>query len=91
MSHYISSLGIDRQEVVPNFSHIIEMAISVHEGLHHFDIIGCDITLNKQKEPVLIEYNVYWPGIIIPQYCHGPLFGELTEELIDYLKYKPKK
>ncbi len=87
----ISNLGIARQEVVPSFDRIIETAISVHEGLHHFDLIGCDITLNKQEEPVLIEYNVYWPGIIIPQYCHGPLFGDLTEELIFHLKRKPKK
>lgn len=87
----ISNLGIARQEIIPHFSSVIETAITVHEGLQHFDLVGCDITLNKQGEPVLIEYNVYWPGIILPQYCHGPLFGDLTGELISQLKRKPKK
>lgn len=87
----ISDLGVTRQEAIPNFSRIIETAIDVHSRLHHFDFVGFDFTVNKQMEPILIEYNVYWPGIIIPQYCHGPLFGDLTEDLISRIKDKPKK
>ena len=86
-----SDFGITRQEIIPNFNRIIETAIAVHSGLHHFDFVGFDFTVNKQQEPIMIEYNVYWPGIIIPQYCHGPLFGDLTEELLSELKNKPKK
>lgn len=84
-------MGISELVVIPDYTKIVDTAIKVHEGLQHFDLVGCDITLNNQREPVLIEYNVYWPGIILPQYCHGPLFGELTEELIFQLKDKPKK
>lgn len=87
----ISNLGINNQRTIPNFDRIIEAAKMVHERLHHFDLIGCDFTLNTMAEPILIEYNVYWPGIILPQYCNGPLFGELTEELVYHLKNKPKK
>lgn len=86
-----SDLGITRQERIPNFNRIIETAIHVHSGLHHFDFVGFDFTVNKQEEPIMIEYNVYWPGIIIPQHCHGPLFGDLTEELLSEIKNKPKK
>lgn len=87
----VVEMGISEQVVIPDYTKIVDTAIKVHEGLQHFDLVGCDITLNNQREPVLIEYNVYWPGIILPQYCHGPLFGELTEELIFQLKDKPKK
>ena len=87
----ITNLGIKEQKPIPSFSDVVETAIAVHKRLEHFDFVGFDFTINQQKEPVLIEYNVYWPGIIIPQYCHGPLFGELTEELIFQLKNKPKK
>ncbi|MBR3381738.1 MAG: hypothetical protein IKG85_01690 [Clostridia bacterium] len=87
----ISDLGIEKQMDIPNFSKIIDTALTVHEGLQHFDIVGFDITLDRHKEPVLIEYNVYWPGIILPQYCNGPLFGDLTEEVIIQLLSKSKK
>lgn len=87
----ISQLGIQRQRIIPNFKCIIDTAFSVHEGLQHFDLIGCDITIDENEKPILIEYNVFWPGIIIPQYCHGPLFGDLTEEVIFTLKNMPKK
>ncbi len=86
-----SILGIGNREIIPVFDRIIDTAIAVHEGLHHFDLVGCDITVDQQGDPVLIEYNVYWPGIIIPQYCHGPLFGDLTEELLSQLKKKSPK
>lgn len=87
----ISSLGIDVQPIIPCFERVIETAKNVHNGLHHFDLIGCDFTVDIKGEPILIEYNVYWPGIILPQYCHGPLFGDLTEELIQTLKNRPQK
>ena len=87
----MSYLGISCQEMIPNFDSVIETALSVHEGLQHFDLIGCDITVDKGGTPILIEYNVFWPGIIIPQYCHGPLFGDLTEEVIYNLTKMPKK
>lgn len=87
----ISGLSIQAQKTIPNFSSIIDTALYVHNGLHHFDLVGFDFTINKELEPIMIEYNVFWPGSIIPQYCHGPLFGELTEELINQLKNKPKK
>ncbi len=54
-----SILGIDNRKVIPDFDKIIDTAIAVHEGLHHFDLIGCDFTVDQQGEPVLIEYNVY--------------------------------
>lgn len=89
--HSISDLRVYEQERIPGFGKIIDIATSVHEGLQHFDLVGCDFTIDQHEEPILIEYNVFWPGIIFPQYCHGPLFGELTDELISYLENKPKK
>lgn len=87
----ITKVGIDFANKIPDFQKVIDMALFVHSGLHHFDLIGCDISVTSDGEPVLIEYNVYWPGIIIPQFCHGPLFGDLTEEVMFTLQRMPKK
>ena len=85
------NMGGDKILQIPNFDKVIQMGIEIHEGLHHFDLIGSDITVDKSGTPVMIEYNVYWPGPIFPQYCNGPLFGQYTEELIDTLKRRAIK
>lgn len=87
----IGTVGVAEKNTIPNFHKVIDLAIHIHRGLHHFDLIGCDITLDTKGEPILIEYNVYWPGIIIPQFCHGPLFGDLTDEVLEALQNTPKK
>lgn len=76
---------------IPNFSKVIQLGMEIHEGLHHFDLVGSDITVDKNGQPIMIEYNVFWPGPIFPQYCNGPLFGQFTEELIYCLKSRPVK
>ena len=87
----LTSLGIEENLYIPNFNKVIDMAIEIHKGLHHFDLVGSDITLNRSGDPIMIEYNVYWPGPIYPQYCNGPLVGEYTEELLKTIrKYSVK-
>ncbi|MBQ6272833.1 MAG: hypothetical protein IJK63_01260 [Oscillospiraceae bacterium] len=76
---------------IPNFDKVIQMGMEIHNGLHHFDLVGSDITVDKNGTPIMIEYNVFWPGPIFPQYCNGPLFGEYSEELIETLKKRAKK
>ena len=75
---------------IPNFDKVIQLGMEIHDGLHHFDLIGSDITVDKNGTPIMIEYNVFWPGPVFPQYCNGPLFGQFTEELIDTLVKRPK-
>ena len=75
---------------IPNFDKVIQLGMEIHDGLHHFDLVGSDITVDKDGTPIMIEYNVFWPGPVFPQYCNGPLFGQFTEELIDTLVKRPK-
>lgn len=68
----------------------IDKAIKFVERLHtshlpHLSFVGWDIAINKYNEPVLIEANLKWPGIHFEQLCSGlPLFGDRTDEVIDY-------
>ena len=52
-------------------------------------LIGWDICIDKNNEPVAIEVNSSQPGIFGEQLCTGPIFGDRTQEVIDYLKQKP--
>lgn len=51
-------------------------------------LIGWDICIDEHNNPVLIEVNSSQPGIIGEQILNGPIFGERTQEVIDYCKSK---
>lgn len=91
VSFPVSKLGIEKKIKIPNHDKVIEMAIQIHEGLQHFDFVGSDITIDQEGNPVMIEYNVFWPGITIPQICNGPLFGKYTEEALYQIMRSPRK
>lgn len=54
-------------------------------------LIGWDICFNQDNEPVIIELNSSQPGVIGEQLCTGPIFGERTQEIIDYCNKKEFK
>ena len=76
------TMGGNQVLQIPNFDKVIQLALEIHEGLYHFDLVGSDITVDRNGNPIMIEFNIGSPGPIFPQYCNGPLFGDYTEELI---------
>lgn len=74
---------------IDNFSKVEELALNLHSNMPNIGIIGWDIALDHNDSPVLIEANTIWPGIAIEQLCTGPIFGDRTEEVIDYVKHHP--
>lgn len=50
--------------------------------------IGWDIAINEKGEPIIIELNSSQPGVIGEQLVAGPIFGNRTQEVIDYCKSK---
>lgn len=67
---------------VPCLDKMNDFAIRAHERLPFFDLIGWDIALNDQGEPVMIEYNVI-PNFAGPQQIGGPLFENYIDEIMD--------
>jgi len=48
--------------------------------------IGWDVCIDEEQGPVIIELNSSQPGIFVEQMCTGPIFGDRTEEVIEYCK-----
>lgn len=65
---------------IPSYQLLLETIDRAHKKVPHFRIIGWDFSIDKEEEPVLIEYNGA-PGL--NQVSCGPLFGHLTEEVLD--------
>ena len=66
--------------VVPSFARARELVCRAAAGMGHFRLLGWDIAIDAEGEPVLIEYNVI-PGQ--NQTTCGPTFGDMTETVLE--------
>lgn len=73
---------------IPNFDKVLDFAKEAHLHIAPCQIVGWDIALDENNQPVLIEDNIDCPGITYEQATSGPFFGSYTDEIIDYLKFK---
>jgi len=64
------------------FESIKGFAINMHKELLYFDLVSWDIAINKDEEPILIEYNLRYQSISNHQVANGPLFGDLTDDVL---------
>lgn len=71
--------------VLPGYKNVIDTVKREHKKLPYFQIIGWDFAINKEEQPVFIEFNVCpWQN----QLTCGPTFGDMTEEILDYVLSK---
>ena len=71
---------------LPSFDKVKEMAQRLHRKLPYFNIIGWDIAIEENGEPILIEYNTntgLYPS------CLATSFGKHTERIISELWARP--
>jgi D-alanine-D-alanine ligase-like ATP-grasp enzyme len=59
---------------------VLDAIKRAHKDIPHFRIIGWDFSIDEVGDPVLIEYNGA-PGM--NQVSCGPLFGDLTESVLN--------
>lgn len=59
----------------------------------HFRLVGWDIAINNNNEPVIIEANLTMSGMDVIETICGPLFGEYTDQVLEevFLKKHNKK
>ena len=50
----------------------------------YFGIISWDFAVNENGMPILIEYNLGYPDVMIYQMNNGALFGDKTEDVLKY-------
>ena len=53
-------------------------------------LISWDFAIGEDGEPILIEVNLTYGGVVIHQLCNGPIFGDLTERVLNEI-YKSGK
>ncbi len=84
-----SATGIKYADVkIEGFADLINFVENVHRKyLPNMGFVGWDFALDDQDEPVFIECNLAFPGIMFEQICSSsPIFAERTEEVYAYTK-----
>ena len=80
-----SGITLDGYQL-PSYDKAIEMVKRLHLKLPFFDIVGWDVAIQEDGEPVLIEFNSN-PGL--SQSAFGSGMGEYTERIIKELWPRP--
>lgn len=71
------------EHYVPGFDKLILLAEHLHNRFVVFSrLISWDFAVDADGNPILIEMNATHGGISFHQMCNGPLFGEMTKEVI---------
>ena len=76
--------GINFDEIViPNFDKCIKLVKNLAPRFYNISkLISWDLSIGKDGEPILIEFNLSYGDLAIHQTTNGPIFGELTEEVL---------
>lgn len=69
--------------IVPSYDKAIELVKVAHPRIANFRLVSWDISIDKDGEPVLIEANMRKGSINFHQFNNGPLFGDLTKQVLD--------
>lgn len=75
----------------PSYEKATALVKKAHPLLAHFRLTSWDIAIDEVGDPVLIEANMRKGGINFHQFNNGPLFGDLTESVLDEVFHGRKK
>ena len=64
---------------IPSFPRLLDFVKNLHLRLPYFRLIGWDVSIDMNGEPIMIEWN---RSADLSQVAHGPAFGDYTEEIL---------
>ena len=71
------------QIVVPNYEKCVEIAIKLAKRCVSITrMVSWDFAIDEKGEPILIEMGVSFGGLNFHQICNGPVFGDMTEDVM---------
>jgi hypothetical protein len=87
--HPTSNYDFGQQKEIPDFHAVCTLAVNLHHNIYPFDIISWDFALDIYSKPLFLELN-FRGAVDVYQFASGkPLFGNLTEEVLDEIRKRP--
>ena len=70
--------------VIPSFDKCLDMVKILAPRLERVSrLTSWDVSVNENGEPVLVEVNLAYGNLFMHQYVNGPIFGDLTEDVLN--------
>ena len=76
---------------IPSYDKMLDVCKKMHRKMSSFRLISWDLTLDENADPVFIEMNLHWGGIMSYQTLVGPLFGDKTDKILDEIMSLPSR
>ncbi len=71
------------QIVVPNYEKCVDIAIQLAKRCVTITkMVSWDFAIDEKGEPILIEMGTSFGGLNFHQICNGPVFGDMTEDVL---------
>lgn len=85
-SSEFNGVNFKEKHIIPNWEKIVDFACYIGENVLHHRFLGLDIMIDNLGNPRLVEYNIKSCGVWAFQFASGSVFGEYTDEIIEYCK-----
>lgn len=82
--HDLDGIIQNKGTMVPSFGDMIRIAREIAPFFNYHRLLGFDFSVDYNNNIKLMEVNNLYVGIINQQMNTGPLFGEYTEEVVEY-------
>ena len=84
---YVSPMGGEFKGIkVPDFDNITQQIISFHKKIPYASLIGWDVTIDNEGNPIVVELNLDNAIIEAHQVFNGPVFGDRLAEVKEYVE-----
>lgn len=88
--HEDSGIALQAGEAVPDYDRLCRLLRRVGDGLFLARLAGFDVCMDADGNWRIIEINLRSQPPRFAQYGGYPLFGEFTEEVIEYCRENPR-
>jgi len=86
-SYVLNNIDLRVEQLqIPFFDKIKQLAVKIAERNIHHRVLGLDLMIDNENNIRCLEINNFGNGIAEHQQCNGPLFGEFTDEVIEYCR-----
>lgn len=84
---YKAPTGLEFKGIkIPNYLQIKEQIIDFSKKIPYASLIGWDVTIDRNMNPIVIEVNLDSAHLALHQSFNGPIFGDRLEEVMNYIK-----
>lgn len=80
----VGDINLKKENFVPNFDEYLNFAVEIAEKFIYDRFLGLDIFRDEKGLMRIMEVNLGHIGTDLPHLIGTPMFGDFTDEIIDY-------